>query len=426
MDNHILVIMLSGFVLLGMSWLPRVLHSRPLSLPILYVLFGLVIFTLPLGLTPLDPLTYSTAFEYGTEIVVIVALTGAGLMLDRPPGLRRWSPAWRLLGVTMILSIAIAGLIGWGILGLTPAAALLLAAVLAPTDPVLASDVQVGPPLAGKEDDVRFSLTLEAGLNDGLAFPFVYLSIAAIGMTSLGGWVTDWVLMDLLYRIVVGIVAGFLIGRFLAYFIFRFTGESELAETSEGLIVLAITFIAYSFTEAVNGYGFLAVFIAAVTIRHYAPKHRYHKRLYGFVEQVERILLAVMLIFFGGAIAGGVLKPITWQAVLGALIFIFFARPLTGMIAFIGTKIPTRERFAISFFGIRGIGSFYYLAFAMNHGEFQDLELLWATVAFVVLASVIIHGISVTPLMRYLDKRREHIPPDEAIQQVVEEMQHPS
>lgn len=422
MDSHILIIMLSGLVLLAMSWLPRVLHRRPLSLPILYILFGLLIFTLPLGLTPLDPIAESTALEYGTEVVVIVALTGAGLMIDSPPGLRRWRLVWRLLGVTMLLSIVLVGLLGWGLLGLTPAAAILLAAVLAPTDPVLASDVQVGPPLGGEEDDVRFNLTLEAGLNDGLAFPFVYLSIAAIGMTSLGGWVMDWALMDLLYRIVVGITAGFLIGRLLAYFIFHFSGESELAETSEGLIALAITFTAYGFTEAINGYGFLAVFIAAVTIRHYSAEHHYHKQVYGFIEQVERILLAGTLVLFGGAIASGLLAPLTLPAILVGLIFIFLVRPLTGMLALIGTKIPHRERLAISFFGIRGIGSFYYLAFGLNHGEFQESGLLWATVGFVVLISIIIHGVSVTPFIRYIDKRRERVPREEAIQQIVEEM----
>ena len=103
---------------------------------------------------------------------------GAGLKLDRPVSWRGWESSWRLLGIAMPLTIAGIAFLGWTILGLGIGAALLLGAVLAPTDPVLASDIQVGPPQSGKEDEVRFALTSEAGLNDGAAFPFVYLAIA--------------------------------------------------------------------------------------------------------------------------------------------------------------------------------------------------------------------------------------------------------
>jgi NhaP-type Na+/H+ or K+/H+ antiporter len=111
-------------------------------------------------------------------LYVAAALMGAGLKLDRAFSWRKWGVTWRLLAVTMPLSIAAITLIGGLGLGLSWVAALLLGASLAPTDPVLAADVQVGPPKSGEEDEVRFGLTSEAGLNDGLAFPFVNLAIA--------------------------------------------------------------------------------------------------------------------------------------------------------------------------------------------------------------------------------------------------------
>jgi NhaP-type Na+/H+ or K+/H+ antiporter len=213
-----------GLAALLAGLLPRLLASRPLSMPIVFLGLGMALFALPLGLPDPNPLRHPHLTERLTEIGVIVALMGAGLKLDRRLGWRSWSTTWRLLAIAMPLTIAGTALLGWWWVGLAPAAAMLLGSALAPTDPVLASDVQVGEPGGHEEgeDVVRFSLTSEAGLNDALAFPFVY---AAIAMAAQGAnpaaWIGEWLAVDVVYKVVVGIAVGALVGRMLGWLFFR-------------------------------------------------------------------------------------------------------------------------------------------------------------------------------------------------------------
>ncbi len=408
----IFAMMIIGFAMLLMSWLPRVIRERSLTLPMIYVGFGLLIFSIPtndlfgFNINAPNPLDFPDVAEHLTELAVILSLTGGGLRLTRVPSVLNWGTALRLLAITMPLCIILIAFLGWWLAGLALPAAVLLGAVLAPTDPVLADEVQVESPHS-KEDEVRFSLTLEAGLNDGLAFPFTYLAIALVAITagdvSMGAGLGEWLAVDFFYRIIVGIIGGLLIGRGLAHFIFNRSADSVLAEHNEGLIAIAITLIAYSLTEIVNGYGFLAVFFAAVTIRQYEADHEYHERMHVFGEQIDRMMLVLLMILLGGALIGGVLDALTWQGVIVVLITLLIIRPVTGMLALIGSRVPYYKRPIIAFFGIRGIGSFYYLAYGLNQAAFGEAEALWAIVSLVVLLSIIIHGITVTPVMRRLD-----------------------
>ncbi|WP_202910829.1 cation:proton antiporter domain-containing protein, partial [Teichococcus vastitatis] len=264
------ILILTGFgVLIALvAWLPLALKRLPLSLPIVCIGIGAALFSLPqVTLIPL-PMTYPEITERFTEFVVIIALMGAGLKLDRFLNWRSWHVTWRLLAVTMPLGIAaITLLAGWG-LGLGWAAALLVAACLAPTDPVLAADVQVGPPKTGEEDEVRFGLTSEAGLNDGLAFPFVHLAITLAAVAGTGQpWFVEWLTYRVLWEIGAGIVAGWLIGRAFGWLTFHVPTENKLARTGDGLIGLSATLVSYGLTEIIHCYGFLAVFITALTFR---------------------------------------------------------------------------------------------------------------------------------------------------------------
>ncbi|MBP2227486.1 NhaP-type Na+/H+ or K+/H+ antiporter [Azospirillum agricola] len=402
------VVMLVGFGLLVLlvAWLPMVLKELPLSLPIICVGLGYGVVALS-GLDAPDPMAFPQATERLTELLVIVALMGAGLKLDRPPGWRSWSITWRLLGVTMPLSILGIGLIGWFGLGLPLAASILLGAALAPTDPVLASDIQVGPPQSGEEDEIRFSLTSEAGLNDGLAFPFVHLAVAVVLDEGGGaGWVLHWFALDVLWKLAAGIGMGWGIGKLLALATFRVPNRAKLSRTGDGFVSLGITLIAYGSTELVGGYGFVAVFVSAVALRDAERSHRYHETLHDFIEQTERLLMMVVLVLFGGTLADGLLHPLTGGAVLAVLVILFVLRPLTGWLGLWGAAMSTGEKLAIGFFGIRGMGSIYYIAFALNAADFGVQGKLWALTGLTVLLSILVHGTTVTPVMRRMDNRR--------------------
>ncbi|MGS2619114.1 cation:proton antiporter [Micromonospora sp. LZ34] len=398
-----------GALLAGI--LPRVLERRPLSMPIAFLALGMLIFLLPTGLPDPDPLVHEEIATHLTEIGVIVALMGAGLKIDRPLSWRRWSSTWRLLAIAMPVCIAAVALLGWWWAGLVPAAALLLGAALAPTDPVLASDVQVGEPtdVEDSEDEVRFALTSEAGLNDGLAFPFVYAAIA-VATTSLApaDWLGRWLAVDVLYKVVVGVFGGWLVGWLLGKLFFRAPSTFRLARHAEGFLALAATFLAYGLVEVAGGYGFLAVFVAARAIRAAERTHEFHSVLHDFAEQVERLLtVLLLLLLFGGAVVGGLLAPLTWPAAAVGLALVFLVRPLVGWLSLRGAPGRPAEHWVIALFGIRGVGSFFYLAYATTKADFPQAELVWATVGLVVIVSVVVHGIAATPVMQLLDRAGE-------------------
>jgi NhaP-type Na+/H+ or K+/H+ antiporter len=202
----------TGLLIALVAWLPMVLKKLPLSLPIVCIGLGAVLFSLPQVIFKPLPIEYPVFTERFTEFVVIIALMGVGLKIDRIFDLRHWAVTWRLLVITMPLSIVAIMLLGlWA--GLPLVAALLLGASLAPTDPVLASDVQVGPCKPGQEDEVRFGLTSGSGLNDGFAFPFVHLAIAlSLALASGEPWFGRWLTYNELWEIGAGVVGGWLIG----------------------------------------------------------------------------------------------------------------------------------------------------------------------------------------------------------------------
>ncbi|GIH94366.1 cation transporter [Planobispora siamensis] len=409
MGNSDLIFAVAGVGALLAAILPRVLKRRPFSLPLACLLGGLLLYILPIGLPPLDPVTQRTAVEHITEICVIISLMGAGLAINRPFGWRRWSSTWRLLGVTMLLTVGAVTVAAQGLLGWPVAAALLLGAVLAPTDPVLASDVQVGEPVDSEkaDDEVRFALTSEAGLNDGLAFPLVYAAIA-VALAGGSAWAGEWALVDLLYRCGMGVLVGLLAGKALGRMFFRAQRpDLRLAEHREGFVALAATFLAYGLTELVQGYGFIAVFVTACTIRAAERTHGYNGVLHGFIEQIERLLTAWLILLLGGFVAGGGLAWLTWQGAATGLLLLLVIRPLTGWLGQLGGRAGPRERGVIAFFGIRGIGSLYYLAYALGHADFGvPAREIWAVVGFTVLVSVVLHGVTATPVMARLDRMR--------------------
>lgn len=406
-DPYILVLTGMGFLIALVAWLPLAIKSLPLSLPIVCIALGAGLFSIPQVTDEPLPMDFPEITERFTELVVIIALMGAGLKLDRAFSYRNWAITWRLLGITMPLGIAAITVIGAWWLGLPWIIALLLGASLAPTDPVLASDVQVGPPRTGEEDEVRFGLTSEAGFNDGLAFPFVNLAIALWLASATGEpWLIGWIGHSVIWEIGAGIAGGWIVGQVFGWLTFHVPANTKLAKTGDGLIAIAATFISYGLTEMIQCYGFLAVFVTALTLRHSQREHDFHRDMHNITEQIERLTMMVLLLLFGGALVSGLLTPLTWGDIVAVVVILIIVRPITGLIGLTGMKAPWTEKLTIAFFGIRGVGSFYYLAYGLNHIEVEGGERLWAIVGLVVLLSIVMHGLTVTPIMRSLDRLR--------------------
>ena len=382
-----------------------------MSLPIA-CLGGGILMGLLLDMPRLDVIAHGPVIQRVTEAAVILSLTGCGLKLDRSLGLRSWSTTWRLLGITMPLSIAMMLVGGWLLLDLPAAVALLLAAALAPTDPVLAASVQVGPPGEAEESVARFALTSEAGLNDGLAFPFVHLALAAAaayaGATGDVGRFSDhvisgWLAFDVAWKLAAGVAMGWAVGAGLGRLVFRVAPRRGVGDS---FLALGLTLFSYGVTEAVHGYGFLAVFIAAVSFRRSESQHGIHVELHRFVDQTETLLMIGVVYVTGIALAQGVLAPIGWQGLLLSALFLGLFRPLSGWLALAGAGLTRAERWTVSILGIRGVGTFYYLSYGLTHAPFsiEAGRQMWAIAGLIVAVSVVLHGLTAPHLMQRLNR----------------------
>lgn len=401
LDPYHILLAVAGVITILVRWLPRLVsRQEPASAPLMIIFGAAATILIPAMPTMPDPRETTLPWEILSELAVIIALFGTGMRIDSIRPWQKWGPTARMLMIAMPLTIAAVALLGTVFAGLTVAGAIILGAVLAPTDPVLAADVQVGPPQEGSEHPVRFTLTTEAGLNDGLAFPFVYLGliVAADGLNP-SAWLFDWLAIDVVYRIVVGAFAGWAGGRVLALVLFALPKGAPLAETGSGVVALAGVLLCYGSTELVEGFGFIAVAVMGLTLRRFEEGHKFHRRLHDFTEAIEHALTAALLIALG-TILPLVLADLSWNQVWIALILILVIRPVTGWISLIGTNMPHSDRAVISVYGVRGIGSIYYLCYAMSHIDFVNESQLWSLVGLVILLSTIMHGFSVSWAMK--------------------------
>ncbi len=422
--------LVAGLAILLATVLPSTLSRLAVSPPMVLLAAGMGMGLLPLGNDRfLDPVANRAMVEQVTQIAVLLALMGVGLALDRPLRLRRpkewrrWSATWRLLFAAMPLSIGAVWLLGWWGLGLAPATALLLGAALAPTDPVLAGDVQVGGPDVKTQEEeerderheVRFALTSEAGLNDGLAFPFVYAAIFLLEKGTSIAWVPRWVAWELVAKVVIGLLVGALVGWLLANLAFRARRASlRLAEQGEPLLALAALATSYGAAELVGGYGFIAVFFCGMAVRNAERSHDYNEAMHGVVERLERLLTLLVLLCLGMAMTRGLLDALDWRGVVIGVTLILLLRPLTGILSLLplahrGHGMVHRERLVAAFFGVRGVGSLFYLAYAAGQAEFADVRWLWATVAFTIGLSVLVHGVLAKPAMNWIERGEQDL-----------------
>ena len=408
-EYYNLAMIVLGVAILGVTWLPNLLKNKPLSYPIIYVVLGFLLYKMPIIKMP-DPLPHLNSFVsvHLTEFCVIVSLAGVGLKIDSPLNWKSWKHLFQFLVLAMLLSIGLFSGLSWWIGGFSLAAAVLLGAVLAPTDPVLAADVQVGPPGEGDKNRDKFLLTAEAGFNDGLAFPFVFMAIAlSVANGNYGEVLLDWLWQDFFYKIGVAVSSGLLMGFAFREIFWQFQ-KLELTNVSDGFVSLALTLIVYGITEMLGGYGFLAVFIGALIFSKEGKHHTFKKELHNFTDQLERLLIVVILFLFGAILSAGLFDHLSVRGVVIGLIFIFVIRPVSGWISLWGSSLNKREKLLVSFFGIRGIGSLFYLAFGISHGMFEEEVSyeIWAVAAFTILVSIIVHGIMAYPATKWAQESR--------------------
>ncbi|WP_318306752.1 cation:proton antiporter domain-containing protein [Amycolatopsis solani] len=407
----------AGLLALAAAIVPKLVADRPFSVPLVMLLAGIVLGLLPLpapyGNGWSDPTAHLQGVESFTQLGILVALAGAGLSVDRAFGLKRWGSTWRLLALTMPLSILVIAVLGHWWLALAPGVALLLAAALAPTDPVLAGDVgvphpDVDPDLA-RNNEIRFTLTTEAGLNDGLTMPFVLLGLAMAG--SEPHLDVSWVLVDLLLPVVLGVLVGLVVGRGLGWAIFRTSSDRlRLAEYGDGLVLLALAFLPYALAELAHGNGFAAVFVAAVVVRKLEREHDYHGVLHAFGRQLERLFVPLALLGLGLAIGDGLLRGLRVLEVVIAVVAVLVVRPVIGWLSLLGGSAGRPATAAIAFFGVRGIGTLYYLAYALNRLPVPQQDVLWRVGALAVAVSVLVHGIVAEPAIQRIERMGGHLP----------------
>ncbi|HBY77361.1 MAG TPA: sodium:proton antiporter, partial [Cyanobacteria bacterium UBA11148] len=341
-----------------------------------------------------------------TEFVVIVSLFSCGLKMNRPLKVWAWNSTVRLIGFLMPISIFAVAAIGHWWLGLNWGAAILLGAILAPTDPVLASEVQLSHP--DDRDELRFGLTSEGGLNDALAFPFVYFGLYWLKDNNWENWFKQWVAIDLIWAIAAGLVMGVVVAKIVVWLDKRLRRFVSVDALMEDFVALSIILLTYSLTEVVNGYGFLAVFVAGIVAQR--SYHDPEKRLsqLEFTETIEKLMEVGTILLLGSLLRIEPILKFLPQALLVAGLLIFIIRPLGALISTIGENYSPTRRWLFGWFGIRGVGSIYYLSYALGEGLKGEVgeQIAWITFITIVI-SVVLHGISATPLMNWYEQEIE-------------------
>ncbi len=411
MDIYILNLLVIGLLLLfatlGSGWISRL----PLSDALIYLIVGILLG--PYGVRLISERPDTEFLERLTEFVVIVSLFGCGLRINRPLNVWAWNSTVRLIGLLMPISILAVAAVGHWFLGLGWGAAILLGAILAPTDPVLASEVQVSD--IDDKDELRFGLTSEGGLNDALAFPFVYFGLHWLEDNNWENWFGQWAAIDLIWAIAAGVAMGIVVAKSVVWIDHYLQNFRPVDEVREDFVALSTILLTYSLTEIVNGYGFLAVFVAGLVIKNGYYREKHISQLM-FTEQIEKLLEVAAILLLGVFLRVQSILHFGGVALVVAGLLLFVIRPVGAWVSTIGAQYHPAKRWLMGWFGIRGVGSLYYLFYALGEGLKGELaeEIAWITYITVVI-SIVLHGISSTPLMnwyeRYMEKRRKKVSP---------------
>lgn len=439
----------AGVLLLAMALSSAFVRRLPISTSIIYLLVGIAISPAWLNWLKIDFTESAEWLERLTEITVIISLFIGGLKLRLPLRDPAWRAALVLAAPVMVLCIAGVAAFAHLVLKIEPATAILLGAVLAPTDPVLASAIAVND--ANDHDRMRYGLSGEAGLNDGMAFPFVIFALMLAEHTGpVGDWVGGWALHRLVWAVPAGLLIGYVLGRGIGLFAIRLRNQQRDTDAPTDFLALALIALSYVAAEQVGAWGFLAAFAAGVGLRHAevkivtesppparptaaasvkaptevpaeAPAEALVERevdeealgapavaagvvvseTLSFGDTVERLMEVLLVVLVG------VTLVTHWdaRAIPLALVLFFVIRPLASRVLLVLTPTTSIQRWLMGWFGIRGIGSLYYLAYAINHDvtdrtAINDVSLTLSVIAI----SIVLHGVSSTPLLRRYER----------------------
>ncbi|MFO7529083.1 MAG: cation:proton antiporter [Marinobacter sp.] len=412
----------SLLIMIGLrSSLLRRFHLTP---PLVYLAVGVALGPSVLGAFHFNPLKQAHLLEVLAEVAVLVSLFIAGMKMPVPFEWRAWRAPIRLAFLSMTISVALTAAFGYYVLTLPLGAAILLGGILAPTDPVLATEVQVRH--VGDQDPLRFTLTSEAGMNDGSAFPFVMLGLAMIGSPASSELLGTWVLKDVLWSTLSALVVGLAMGWLLAHVVQKqrlLESEGPLLDDFLGLGLIGVVYGTCLFLEA---WGFMAVFVSAISLRqtelklaakdasdhdgnmlsvssdHTCTQRRQLSPQVSegsllFKEPLERMAELVLVLLLGGMLF---LDSWSFRSI-GLAVFLFVViRPVSVFLSLLGSGIPFRLQLLVGWFGVRGIGSIYYLMFAIVFGLPEDLAVEFIHITLVVIVlSIIIHGLTARPVI---------------------------
>jgi NhaP-type Na+/H+ or K+/H+ antiporter len=379
-------------------------HERAFSASLIYLGLGIVgaVGVLVFDVRWLDPVRDAGLLEHVTELAVVIALFSTGLKLERRLAWREWSTVTRLLAIGMPAFIGLAAVFGSVVMGLSWGAAIVLAAALAPTDPVLAGDIGVGPPGDDDEEhEPHFGVSAEAGFNDGLAFPFVLLGIAVAGHDPLASWLA-W---DVVYAVLGGVLLGAALGYGIAALIALLRRRELLIAELDGWVGVAATLLIYGAAETASTYGFLAVFAGGLAFHRYEHDHELNARVHNGAEIVEKFGELAVILLLGSMLTFEGLGAPGWAGWALAVLVVFVLRPLTVNLALLGSRLQRPgERAFLAWFGVRGVGTLFYVAVATGLGALSGAEastITWTAIAVVIL-SVVVHGVTAGPLNRWL------------------------
>lgn len=414
-------------MMLAMGLLAPLMRRMLLPTAIVYLAVGMVVGPTVLDLFHFNPLKESAVLGVLAEAAVLLALFAAGMKMPAPLIWSRWRTPILLAFLSMAITVGLVAAFGHYVLGFPLGAAVLLGAIVAPTDPVLATDVQVRHP--ADRDRLRFVLTCEAGMNDGAAFPFVMLGMGLLGLHELGRFGVRWMLIDLGWATfagtVIGVAGGVALARVAATLRRRHPGGTGFEE----FLGLGLIGVVYGVSVLFHGWGFLAVFFAAVALRQtelqqagdvsapapaaspgdaaeepatILPQISTGSPM--FNEHLGRLSEIVLVLLIGGTLF---VDSWSWRAVGLALFLFLVARPVSVLLGMINTRTRWTMRGMIGWFGVRGIGSLYYLMYAIRHGlpESLALDLIHLTLIVVTL-SILARGLSVKPLTLMAARRQ--------------------